>query len=771
MRAVLKKYLASLAIFALVIFIGTNLSQISNLDIGKQSAAVIDLVEADSSATTTSGYAWSDTVGWINFGTDTSHVEGRVYVSDTKLYGYAWGENIGWISMTCENIDGSCDDFEYGVSNDSIGNLSGEAWGENIGWIKFNPDGGGVTINRDTGVFSGHAWGENIGWISFSDTPNNQGVETAWTNPTPAPPPEDPGGGGSPDCRSFDYSDWGPCTNGQRTRSISREYPSNCSGGVTATTTESCTVITSTTTPSINVSINTPTQTTIFANQQLQLTATVTGTTSTNLVWNITNMPIVYGNYYGTINDSGLYIAPSFADAPLLQFLTITIQARLQSDQTKTDTISITVRRIIPPPPVVIPFCSEYTYSSWSDCVNGNQTRNVLIRLPANCEGGVGPDISRACQINDEGEIVPIETPDPVENNHPGKSTEKTETLLPIENLEVLGTTTQEIILGAKKIIDNPTGSAVTKTITTAGVIGGGLAATSVLAINGMAIADLAFLPFKVWGLLLSVLGLKKRNRPWGTVYDSVTKQPIDPAYVTLTKINSKDDMTSITDLDGRYGFLVSPGQYLLTANKTNYIFPSKKMAGKTEDALYNNLYLGGEINVPVTGAVISKNIPLDPVKFDWNEFVKGQKKLMKFYSKREKIVRILTDWIFRIGFLVSLISLFLVSAPYNIVIFCLYLLLAVLRKFGLKQKATGALLDKNGNPLSFAIVRIFSADLNVEITNKVADKIGRYYCLVNKGKYFVKVEKKNDDESYSLVYTSPVILADNGIINRNFTV
>jgi len=143
----------------------------------------------------------------------------------------------------------------------------------------------------------------------------------------------------------------------------------------------------------------------------------------------------------------------------------------------------------------------------------------------------------------------------------------------------------------------------------------------------------------------------------------------------------------------------------------------------------------------------------------------------MKFYSKREKFVRILTDWIFRIGFVVSLISLFLVSAPYNIVIFCLYLILTILRKFGLKQKATGALLDKNGNPLSYAIVRIFSVDLNMEITNKVADKIGRYYCLVNKGKYYVKVEKKNDDESYSLVYTSPAIIADNGIINKNFTI
>jgi len=32
-------------------------------------------------------------------------------------------------------------------------------------------------------------------------------------------------------------------------------------------------------------------------------------------------------------------------------------------------------------------------------------------------------------------------------------------------------------------------------------------------------------------------------------------------------------------------------------------------------------------------------------------------------------------------------------------------------------------------------------------------------------------VEKKNDDESYSVVHTSEIIDANNGIINRNFVI
>ncbi len=329
-----------------------------------------------------------------------------------------------------------------------------------------------------------------------------------------------------------------------------------------------------------------------------------------------------------------------------------------------------------------------------------------------------------------------------------------------------ISTTTAEILLGLKYIIEDGPGSVVSKIITTTGVVSGAVA-SSAFALN----VDFFSLPFKLWGLLLSVFGLKKRNRPWGTVYDSVTKQPIDPAYVILKNLQTNEELMSITDLDGRYGFLVSPGNYVLSANKTNYIFPSKKIANKTADVLYDNLYFGEELKLDEKNSLINKNIPLDPIKFDWNEFVKGKKKLMKFYSRREKIIKIMTDWMFRIGFLVSTVSLFLVPAPYNLIIFILYIILVFFKKFGPKPKALGSLIEGDNSPLSFAIVRVIDSDLNVEITNKVADKMGKYYCLVPKGRYYIKIEKKNDDESYSLVFTSEIINADNGIINSNFII
>ncbi len=120
-----------------------------------------------SSTAATDRYAWSENVGWVDFGT----TEGDVHVTDSALTGYAWGENVGWISLNCSNT-ASCGTVNYSIANDGEGNLSGYAWGENVGWIQFNPTNGGVTITS-TGDFYGYAWGENIGWLAFNCADTN----------------------------------------------------------------------------------------------------------------------------------------------------------------------------------------------------------------------------------------------------------------------------------------------------------------------------------------------------------------------------------------------------------------------------------------------------------------------------------------------------------------------------------------------------------------------------------------------------------------------
>ena len=123
----------------------------------------------------TSGYAWSENTGWIDFS--------AVTVSTTTISGYAYSPNIGWISMNCSNTD-SCSTVDYGITN-ARGVLSGYAWSENTGWIDFSQ----VSINIESGIFSGYAYSPNIGWISMncSNTSScsivDYKVDTSWIQP------------------------------------------------------------------------------------------------------------------------------------------------------------------------------------------------------------------------------------------------------------------------------------------------------------------------------------------------------------------------------------------------------------------------------------------------------------------------------------------------------------------------------------------------------------------------------------------------------------
>ncbi|MEA2065298.1 MAG: thrombospondin type-1 domain-containing protein, partial [Patescibacteria group bacterium] len=126
-----------------------------------------------------------------------------VHITDSGLSGYALSETIGWINLN-------------NVINDGAGNLSGYAWSENTGYINFNPTNGGVIINS-SGEFTGSALSETIGWIVFDNC--DYQVKTDW-RPQSARV-----------CVSWTYSDWSSCSNGQQTRTIISSSPAGCSGG------------------------------------------------------------------------------------------------------------------------------------------------------------------------------------------------------------------------------------------------------------------------------------------------------------------------------------------------------------------------------------------------------------------------------------------------------------------------------------------------------------------------------------------------------------
>jgi len=89
--------------------------------------------------------AWSESVGWFKFDSET----GNIKVKDEGLTGSAYNDNTGWLVLD-------------GVSNNGQGKLSGYAWSESVGYFDFSK----VTIENNH--FRGYAYNDNIGFLSFN---------------------------------------------------------------------------------------------------------------------------------------------------------------------------------------------------------------------------------------------------------------------------------------------------------------------------------------------------------------------------------------------------------------------------------------------------------------------------------------------------------------------------------------------------------------------------------------------------------------------------
>ncbi len=291
------------------------------------------------------------------------------------------------------------------------------------------------------------------------------------------------------------------------------------------------------------------------------------------------------------------------------------------------------------------------------------------------------------------------------------------------------------------------------------------------LATNVTSGYDLYLLLLKLIGLLTGLFR-RKRNEPWGVVYDSVTKRPLDPAYVIAQmRGTAKSKGEAITDLDGRYGFLLNPGEYEIVANKTHYKFPSEKLKGKARDEFYENLYFGDPFHVR-DGGVVQYNIPLDPIEFDWNEFAKNQDKVFLVYSKKQNIRLWVFNTIFFVGLIFSLVSLILTPSLLNMIVVGIYIAILSFQIFWrVSHKITRVLNKTTGKPIPFALIKVWLSGLNTVVKKSVSDETGRFFFLVPPGKYYMTVEEKQMDGSYKEVLRTEERELKGGVIKEDFLV
>ena len=294
-----------------------------------------------------------------------------------------------------------------------------------------------------------------------------------------------------------------------------------------------------------------------------------------------------------------------------------------------------------------------------------------------------------------------------------------------------------------KKVLNTPAGkttakAAVSVSVATAVVQG----VKAAVMPNFSSLADIYSMILRLLGLLGEFLGIKKRIRKWGVVYDSVTKRPLDPVYVSILDEKGKEMEQRFTDMEGRFGFLATPGKYRIHASKTHYSFPSLKVSGE-KDELYDNVYHGEMLEIGAE-EVINVNIPMDPVDIDWNE--EAKKEMMKFNPKREIIKKRLATLLFFGGLIMSPIVYWASPNNFNLAIMAVYAGILGLRQVGFKPKNFGRVYDKETKkPVPFAKVIIsYPNRPDQRAAFGVSDITGRYFILVvDKGEFLVHITGK----------------------------
>lgn len=251
-------------------------------------------------------------------------------------------------------------------------------------------------------------------------------------------------------------------------------------------------------------------------------------------------------------------------------------------------------------------------------------------------------------------------------------------------------------------------------------------------------------LPYLFWRLLyllLTLLGLRRRGKPWGIVFDSQTKEPIKNAVVRIYDLEfNKLKETQFTDSLGRFGFFVPPGKYYIRVIKPGYIFPSRLSATVYRGASVI-CYQGGEISRrEKEPPAISIYVPLDPE-------TKGVQVSRAFVFKVLHYIQIFLE---RVNYLLiifgtafSLFTYLVIPSTFNEVIFFIYLVILVAKIIITiySRESFGVVVDKvTKKPVDLAIVRLYKEGQLMQ--TRVSDTKGRFNFLVLPGDYYLTIGK-----------------------------
>ncbi|MEI6039866.1 MAG: InlB B-repeat-containing protein [Candidatus Berkelbacteria bacterium] len=234
---------------------------------------------------------------------------------------------------------------------------------------------------------------------------------------------------------------------------------------------------------------------------------------------------------------------------------------------------------------------------------------------------------------------------------------------------------------------------------------------------------------------LFQFLGIRKRRKPWGTVFNSQTGQAIPYALIKIfDKEYNRLLETAVSDGEGRFGFLVRTGKYYLTVQKNGYTFPSvMKVSG-----FFDSVYTGEVLEIDSKDKTVTINVPMDAqTKLSFSY------KLLVFTIKLNRILNTVRIVLLVLGIMFAIVLMIISINIFYIFSLIFYILIAIWEYLRTKRaRPYGVVTDIFGRPLETTIVRIYEKRTNRLVETDVTDIDGRFKFLVNPGIYYLTATK-----------------------------
>lgn len=285
-----------------------------------------------------------------------------------------------------------------------------------------------------------------------------------------------------------------------------------------------------------------------------------------------------------------------------------------------------------------------------------------------------------------------------------------------------------------KEILDNPKIEKANEEVATPAV-----AAVALLSYS-TAISLSNLLPFLQFLFTQPILLLfPKRRKRWGVVYNSLSKIPVDLAIVRLfEKTTGRLVQTRVTDREGRYAFLLQPGTYYIKITKPNFSFPTYYSKDKKEDFKYLDIYHGEEILVTEKNAMVTPNIPIDPVEVE--KAMPDRRIILTYFSRKLQDIIAVTGIILAAGSVLISPKLWMIG-----ILLAHCLLYGIFKRLSKppRPKSWGIVYEKQTRaPVGRTIARIFETEYNKLLETQITDGRGRYSFLVGNNIYYVTFYK-----------------------------